>query len=101
MKLFGQTSRQTTDELILGVLALACWCWWWLFIYDVKDEQIYGSWGFEDEKCLDVFNFPPRIGKHGVNGCRAVHDWSQSINFEYKDCTIERKKYQNDGNRFI
>lgn len=38
----------------------------------MSDEQIYGNCGLEDEKCLDDCNFPPRIGKQGVKGCKAA-----------------------------
>lgn len=41
-------------------------------MYDDSDEQMYGSWGLDDEKCLDDCNFPPRIGRQGVKGCKAV-----------------------------
>lgn len=33
---------------------------------------MYGSWGLDDEKCLDDCNFPPLIGKQGVKGCKAA-----------------------------
>jgi hypothetical protein len=54
-------------------------------MYEESDEQIYGSWGFDDEKCLDDCNFPPRIGRQGVNGCKAVvQKQNKKVTFEHR-----------------
>lgn len=34
---------------------------------------MYGNCGFDDEKCFDDCNFPPRMGKQGVKGCKAAY----------------------------
>jgi hypothetical protein len=55
-------------------------------MYDVNDAHIYGNCGLDDEKGLDDCNFPPRIGKQGVNGSKAAICCERfpSINLFYK-----------------
>lgn len=70
LKLFGLASRQMNDVFRLLVDALE----------RLLGENACGGQtnvdrcGFELDWFFDVFNLPPRIGKHGVHGCRAV--WS-------------------------
>jgi hypothetical protein len=73
LKLFGLASRQMCDEFKL-LVELVCGCAWLLlmFRYDDMDEHINGSWGFDDENGFDDLSLPPRMGRQGVQGCRAV-----------------------------
>lgn len=66
LKLFGLASRQMYDEFRL-LLEFG-----WAAELEPVPEQRNGNCGFDVEKCLLVFNFPPRIGRHGVHGCRAT-----------------------------
>lgn len=62
-KLFGEASRQITEDPNMLFFEE-------FMLFD-EGTHVNGSWGFDDENGFVAFNFPPRIGKTGVNGCNA------------------------------
>lgn len=68
LKLFGLASRHIKDEFKLFD-EFALWR-----KNALGDAHKKGSCGFDEEKFLDDFNFPPRIGRHGVHGCNATQN---------------------------
>lgn len=87
---------------VLELLACACWCrWCWLLF--VCDEHINGSCGLDDEKYLDVCSFPPRIGRHGVKGCKAEHINFYILRRHPSECDKRErnKNYKKDKENYL
>lgn len=61
-------------RLLQDVLPVRLLC---MYAFDAHDEN--DNCGFEVEQCLAVFNLPPRIGRHGVHGCRAVQVYGIAV----------------------
>lgn len=57
----------------------------------------------DDEKYLDVCSFPPRIGRHGVKGCKAEHINFYILRRHPSECDKRErnKNYKKDKENYL
>lgn len=98
LKLLGAASRQICELFMLFDEI------WLLVKYADNEPHVNGSWGFDDENGFVAFNFPPRIGKTGVNGCNAIelnwnHESFQDFFYIKRGVVFKKnkEKHQNYG----